>query len=100
MNVKSNSGFCFRLANDNDTDLVIFQNDSSGDIGCISQVGHQDRSQIIQLTEDECFTKSKIAMQIFSSIGNSLVSDVFTYLYMFRLLKEFIIHRLMMLQKT
>ena len=69
----------FRPATENDIDLVIFQNDSSGYVGCISQVGHQGGSQIIQLTEDECFTRNKIALQIFDSIGISLVSDVFTY---------------------
>ena len=61
--------------------MVIFQNDSSGYVGCISQVGHQGGSQIIQLTEDECFTRNKIALQIFDSIGISLVSDVFTYIF-------------------
>ena len=70
--------FGFRPANENDTDLVLFQNNSSE---CISQLGHQGGIQIIQLTEDECFTRPKIATQIFSSIGISLVSFVFTYIF-------------------
>ena len=59
----------FRPANENDTDLVLFQNNASDEYGCWSQVGRQGGIQKIQLSDNQCFTNAKVAHEIYHSIG-------------------------------
>ena len=58
-----------RPENVNDTDLVLFQNNSSDDYGCWSKVGRQGGIQKIQLSDNQCYTKAKVAHEIYHSIG-------------------------------
>ena len=61
--------FIFRPANENDTDLVLFQNKPFDGHGCWSKVGRQGGTQKIQLSDVRCYTKAKIAHEIYHSIG-------------------------------
>ena len=59
----------FRPANDNDTDLVSFQNNAFDTYGCWSNVGRQGGTQKIQLSDIQCLTKAKIMHEIYHAIG-------------------------------
>ena len=61
--------FCKRPANENDTNVVVFQDDQQDAPGCWSQVGKQGGPQKIQLSNVQCYTKERITHEIYHSIG-------------------------------
>ena len=59
----------FRPANEDDTDLVLFQNNAFDSYGCWSNVGRQGGIQKIQLSDVQCLTKAKIMHETYHAIG-------------------------------